>query len=216
MSVRLYAATTNSGKIKEFNQMTQVHGVVVMPLPGMEELPVVEETGATFSANARLKAEAYSLAAQGDAAGQLVFADDSGLCVDVLHGAPGVFSARYALYSEGKDISAPPSSARIFMDSDNNSKLLHELKHFDATHRQARFVCLIAVARSGKTLAEFTGEAHGTILDSPRGSGGFGYDPLFYFPELKKTFAELSVEEKSKYSHRGIAFRKMLASLDGL
>jgi len=229
MSAHLYAATTNPGKIKEYNQMARTCGVEVLPLQGLKDLPEVEETGHTFSANARLKAEAYSLVASkntdtGSNVEPLVFADDSGLCVDALDGKPGVHSARYSLndgYDETFNKIAPNNLDRPSIDAANNAKLLRDLEKRSlesgrGVSRNARFVCVIAVARNGKTLAEFTGEVHGAILNTPRGSGGFGYDPLFYFPELKKTFAELSEDEKSQYNHRGIAFRKMLESVDHL
>jgi len=227
MSVRLFAATTSSGKINEYNQMARIHGVEVFPLPGLKNLPDVKETGNTFYANARLKAEAYSLAVGkntdiGSPAGLLVFADDSGLCVDALDGAPGVFSSRYAANDGFESISmktGPIEPGQSEIDAANNAKLLREMKKKSLHQAQdeplnARFVCVIAVARNGEIIAEFTGEVHGHILNAPRGSGGFGYDPLFYFPELKKTFAELLAEEKSKYSHRGIAFRKLLEYMD--
>ena len=154
----------------------------------------MSEDGVTFDENARKKAEHYSRFAPG----KIVLADDSGLEVDALGGAPGVHSARYAATS-------PAENAN---DQANNARLLRELSH--AADRSARFVCAIAAAQDGRTLATFRGEAHGQILDSPRGSGGFGYDPLFVFPALEKTFAELTPEEKAIVSHRGAAFRKFL------
>ena len=157
------------------------------------------EDDATFEANARKKAEAYSLYAPGE----IVIADDSGLEVDALGGAPGVHSARYAA-----DDPYPAESNTD--DEANNSKLIREIKNIAPEKRSGRFVCWIAAARDGYTLAVFEGKAEGSILDAPRGTNGFGYDPLFYFPQIRKTFAELSAEEKAKYSHRGAAFRKFL------
>jgi XTP/dITP diphosphohydrolase len=159
----------------------------------------VIEDGATFEANARKKAEAYSRYAPSE----IVIADDSGLEVGALDGAPGVHSARYA--------ADEPHAAETNTDDEaNNAKLIREIKKVSREKRTGRFVCWIAVARDGKTLAVFEGKAEGVILEEPRGTNGFGYDPLFYFPEIGKTFAELSAEEKAKYSHRGTAFRKFL------
>jgi XTP/dITP diphosphohydrolase len=121
----------------------------------------------------------------------------------VLNGAPGVHSARYA--------ADKPAQADANTDDEaNNARVLRELKDVPPAIRTGRFVCVLAAARDGKTLATFRGTAEGIILDTPRGANGFGYDPLFYFPQIKKTFAELTAEEKSKYSHRGAAFRKFL------
>jgi len=175
------------------------HGIEVTPLPKFSSLTPVVEDGATFEANARKKAETYSQ----HAAGELVIADDSGLEVDALNGAPGVHSARYAA-------NEPHAAEANTDDKANNAKLVREIRRVPPEQRSARFVCWIAAARAGKTLAVFEGKAEGTILDRPRGSNGFGYDPLFYFPSIKKTFAELSPEEKAKYSHRGAAFRAFL------
>ena len=132
--------------------------------------------------------------------GRAVTADDSGLGVDALGGAPGVRSARYAADKNDENSS----------DAANNARLLREVAHVPNAQRQAQFVCVIAAARDGSTLATFRGETEGVILHTLRGSGGFGYDPLFYFAELGKTFAELSAEEKAKVSHRGKAFRTFL------
>lgn len=191
---RVLIATSNPGKLRDFAGAAAAHGIAVAALPGFDSLPSVSEDGATFEANARKKAEHYSRFAPGE----IVLADDSGLEVDTLGGAPGVHSARYAATS-------PEENAD---DGANNARLLRELVH--ASDRNARFVCVIAAARDGQTLATFRGEARGLILDAPRGSGGFGYDPLFFFPALDKTFAELTLEEKATVSHRGAAFRRFL------
>jgi len=168
-------------------------------LPNFASLPLVIEDGATFEANARKKAESYSQYA----AGELVIADDSGLEVDALGGAPGVHSARYA--------ADQPHTAEANTDDDaNNAKLIREIKRVPVARRSGRFVCWIAAARGGKTLAVFEGKAEGMILEEPQGSNGFGYDPLFYFPAIQKTVAELTAEEKAKYSHRGAAFKQFL------
>ena len=189
-------ATSNAGKLRDFAAAAAEHGIEVGGLPGFASLPPVAEDEPTFEANARKKAEAYSRFA----AGAMVLADDSGLEVKALGGAPGVRSARYAASSAEENAS----------DTANNARLLQELKDVPDDRRQAQFVCVIVVAREGKALASFRGEAQGLILHAPRGSGGFGYDPLFYFPVLGKTFAELSAAEKARVSHRGQAFRKFL------
>jgi XTP/dITP diphosphohydrolase len=132
-----------------------------------------------------------------------VLADDSGLEVDALGGAPGVHSARYA--------ADEPHAAETNTDDEaNNARVLRELAGVTAEKRTARFVCVLVVARDGQTLQTFRGVAEGVILDAPRGKHGFGYDPLFYFPQIGKTFAELSAVEKAQYSHRGAAFRAFL------
>jgi XTP/dITP diphosphohydrolase len=200
---RILIATSNPGKLRDFAGAAARNGVEIAPLPGFSSLPGVVEDGATFEANARKKAEAYSLSA----AGQIVLADDSGLEVDALGGEPGVHSARYA--------AAEPHKADANTDDQaNNTRLIRELRGIPPDQRQGRFVCLLAAARDGKTLQVFRGAAEGILLDSPRGDNGFGYDPLFYFPEIQKTFAELSAKEKAEYSHRGEAFRKCLQWFD--
>ena len=140
--------------------------------------------------------------------GALVLADDSGLEVDALSGAPGVHSARYA--------AEEPHTAECNTDDDaNNARVLRELAEVSHERRTARFVCVLAAARNGQTVSTFRGTAEGIILESGRGSNGFGYDPLFYFPQIGKTFAELSPEEKAQYSHRGAAFRAFLSWCQG-
>ncbi len=184
------------------------HGVKVEGVPNFSSLPGVVEDGLTFEANARKKAEAYSKYVLDE----IVVGDDSGLEVDALHGAPGVHSARYAAPDlHGKE---PHEADANTDDEANNARVLRELKEVRFERRCGRFVCVLAAARNGATLATFRGVTEGMILDAPRGKNGFGYDPLFYFPEVKKTFAELSAEEKSEYSHRGKAFRALLAWLE--
>jgi XTP/dITP diphosphohydrolase len=196
---RILIATSNPGKIRDFAGAASVYGIEVEPLPNFSSLASVIEDGATFEANARKKAEAYSR----HAAGELVIADDSGLEVDALGGAPGVHSARYA--------ADEPHAAETNTDDDaNNAKLVREIRRVPSEKRTGRFVCWIAAAREGKTLEVFNGKAEGIIIEQARGSNGFGYDPLFYFPGIGKTFAELAPEEKAKYSHRGAAFRAFL------
>ena len=199
MTKRVLVATSNTGKLRDFAGAAAGFGIEISTIPELTSLPPVVEDQSTFEANARKKAEAYSQYA----VGEIVLADDSGLEVNALDGAPGVHSARYA--------AQVPHLAEDNTDDDaNNARLLRELRNVPAEKRSARFVCVIAAAREGKTLAVFRGEAAGIILEGPRGGNGFGYDPLFYFPQIGKTFAELSAEEKAKYSHRGAAFREFL------
>lgn len=218
---RVLVATSNPGKIRDLIGAARAHDVVIEPLPGFASLPSVVEDGLTFEANARKKAEAYSKYAEGE----IVIADDSGIEVDALKGAPGVRSARYAAddpqviaQQMGANASAGSEQALGHQQHDansddeaNNARLLRELHDVPDEFRTGRFVCVIAAARNGHTLATFHGKAEGVILHAPRGSNGFGYDPLFYFPEIRKTFAELRAEEKAGYSHRGAAFRAFLA-----
>ncbi|HVP63737.1 MAG TPA: RdgB/HAM1 family non-canonical purine NTP pyrophosphatase [candidate division Zixibacteria bacterium] len=199
--MKVLIASSNSGKLRDFSAAARAHGVEVALIPNFGEIPEAVEDGTTFEENARKKAEHYSHYAKGT----LVLADDSGLEVDALDGAPGVTSARYA---------AGASQSGNSSDEANNSRLLRELDHLPQAQRTARFVCVISAARDGREIASFRGEAEGQVLTAARGTGGFGYDPLFYFPSLKKTFAELSPEEKANVSHRGAAFRKFLEWCD--
>lgn len=196
---RILIATSNPGKLRDFAGAAAPHGIEIDSLPNFASLPSVIEDGLTFEENARKKAEQYSRYA----AGEIVVADDSGLEVDALNGAPGVHSARYAA-------DQPHLADENTDDEANNARLLRELRRVPPEKRRARFACVLAAARDGQTLATFRGMAEGVILDSPRGTNGFGYDPLFYFPQIQKTFAELSAEEKARYSHRGAAFRQFL------
>lgn len=166
-------------------------------LPGFDALPPFEENASTFAENAAGKALHYSRLCSG-----FVFADDSGLVVPALGGAPGAQSARYA---------GPGASS-----AERNAKLLRAMQGKIGIERQAHFVCAIALAEAGHARAIVTGRVDGEILEAPRGQQGFGYDPLFFFPSLLKTFAELSAQEKNRYSHRGAAFRKLLAFLTAL
>jgi XTP/dITP diphosphohydrolase len=196
---RILIATSNAGKLRDFAGAAVAHGIEISAIPGFASLPTVVEDGLTFEENARKKAGEYSR----HAVGEIVVADDSGLEVDALHGAPGVHSARYAA-------DQPHLADENTDDEANNSRVLRELRSVPREKRTGRFVCVLAAARDGQTLATFRGTAEGVILDAPRGTGGFGYDPLFYFPQIQKTFAELSAEEKARYSHRGAAFRMLL------
>ena len=207
---RILIATSNPGKLRDFAGAAARHGIEIAGVPDFASLPAVVEDGLTFEANARKKAEEYSR----HVPGEIVVADDSGLEIDALEGAPGVHSARYAAPDlQNKE---PHEAESNTDDEANNARVLRELKSVPCERRGGRFVCVLAAARDGKTLATFRGGAEGIILDAPRGGNGFGYDPLFYFPEIGKTFAELSAEEKSKYSHRGAAFSDFLRWFEGL
>ena len=199
--VKLFLASSNPGKLKEYRVLTETASssvsVELALVPEFASLPAFEENAPTFAENAAGKALHYSRLHDG-----LVFADDSGLVVPALEGAPGVHSARYA----GVDAT---NSQRI-------EKLLREMLTKIGKDRAAHFVCAIALARKGRALAIVTDRVDGEILDSPRGAGGFGYDPVFYFPSLGKAFAELSGEEKNLHSHRGRAFRRLLEVLPGM
>ena len=196
---RVLIATSNPGKLRDFAGAAAVHGIEIAGIPNFSSLPLAVEDGQTFEENARKKAEEYSQYVPGE----IVVADDSGLEIDALHGAPGVHSARYA--------AEQPHHADANTDDEaNNARVLREMRDVPAEERTGRFVCVLVAARDGTALQTFRGVAEGIILDAPRGTNGFGYDPLFYFPEIHKTFAELSAEEKSKYSHRGAAFRQFL------
>jgi XTP/dITP diphosphohydrolase len=188
----VYCATGNTGKLKEFQLAAQGTGIDVELLPGFRSLPECEEDGATFAENAAIKARHYGPHAAG-----LLFADDSGLVVDALDGAPGVRSARFA---------GPGAN-----DQRNNCLLLERLH--GVRHRTARFVCVIALAQGGDVRGLFEGSAEGVILEEPSGAGGFGYDPLFYYPQFGCTFGEASEERKLAVSHRGQAFAALLRSL---
>jgi XTP/dITP diphosphohydrolase len=198
---RVFVASSNPGKLADFVAAAETYNVDVLPLPRTKQIAPPEETGSTFAENAKLKAIFYSC----HAPGELLIADDSGLAVEALHGEPGVRSARYA---EDAGISSGDP------DEANNQLLLRRTETIPDAQRQCAFICTIAAARDGRTLQTFTAEARGMLLKAPRGSNGFGYDPLFYFPELGKSFAELSREEKLRVSHRGAAFRMFLQWMD--
>jgi len=191
---RVLIATSNAGKLRDFAAAAGAFGVTIAGLPNFDSLPQPIEDQPTFEGNARKKAEHYSRFAPGE----LVLADDSGLEVAALGGAPGMHSARYAAMGGQRNAD----------DAANNARLLRELA--GKADRSARFFCVIAVARNGVTLATFRGEVGGEILEAARGGGGFGYDPLFFYPALGRSFGELTNEEKARISHRGQAFRKFL------
>ena len=215
----IYAATKNQGKLREFSECASEQGVEVLALPGIEFMPEPVEDAATFEGNAELKAVAYSkLALAAGQKGLMVFADDSGLEVEALGGEPGVRSARFA-----DDLGFEVGSGT--KDERNNRAVLSLLRDLSreleadggviAGERGARFVCALALAKDGEVVLRARGEVEGQMLDAPRGTDGFGYDPLFLVPELGKTLAEVSGEEKWAVSHRGNAFRELLRQLVG-
>lgn len=193
--MKLYCATTNPGKLREFRLIVQYFGaerVTVDTLENIRDIEPPEETGATFEENAAIKAVYYSRFASGP-----LFADDSGLAVDGLDGAPGVYSARYAGEHAG--------------DAANNQLLFDNLRGIE--NRTARFVCVIALAEAGVLKGHWRGEVEGRIIDDLLGSEGFGYDPLFYFEPFGKTFGQVPAERKLLVSHRSKAIELMLKSL---
>jgi len=205
MDLRLLAATTSAGKLRDFRTAAQAYNIAIEPLPGLTDIPAPEEDGATFLANATLKALYYSKFAPGE----LVVADDSGLEVDALHGAPGVRSARFAA-----DLGLTDSpDANDNSDVWNNVVLLQQLAKVPAEARTARYRCVLVAARNGYAEQIAEGTVEGIILEAPRGTGGFGYDPLFFLPELDQSMAEISLETKLGLSHRGRALRAMLEQL---
>jgi XTP/dITP diphosphohydrolase len=189
-ATRLFLATTNEGKIAEIRHALEELHIQLTTLRDIEEFEVCEEDQATVLENAIFKAMFYSR--YSDA---ITLADDTGLEVDALGGNPGVHSARYAGETATYD--------------ENNRKLLGELNGVPGDKRTARFVCVMALGFRGRLIKSFSGTCEGSIVTEPRGSGGFGYDPLFYIPSLKKTFAELTREEKNKISHRGKALERV-------
>jgi XTP/dITP diphosphohydrolase len=201
--VKLFLASSNPGKLAEYRVLAAAPAsanavpIELELLPNFASLPAFEEDAATFAENAAGKALHYSRLCE-----ELVLADDSGLVVPALGGAPGVRSARYA--------------GGHATNAERIEKLLNEMRDKTGTARSAHFVCAIALAKRGRAIAIVTDRVHGEILEQRRGSEGFGYDPVFYFPTLKKTFAEISKEEKNQHSHRGKAFRRLLAALSSM
>jgi len=201
----IYIATSNEGKLRDFAAVAAEHRIDIAGIPDFKAIAAAREDAPTFEANACKKAEHYSRFLKD----QVVLADDSGLKVDALGGAPGVRSARYA--ADAKNARGGHANSD---DDANNERLLREMVDVPDERRTAQFVCEIAAARNGRLLALFHGEVNGTILHSRQGHGGFGYDPIFYVWHLGKTFAELTAEEKTGISHRGQAFRKFLKWYD--
>jgi|ERR1700682_4811298 len=196
--VKLYLASSNPGKLAEYRELARTASpnlaLTIELLPDFDSVPPFDENAPTFAENAAGKALHYSRVREG-----LVFADDSGLVVPALGGVPGVQSARYA----------GPNATSV----ERSAKLLGALHGKLGAKRRAYFVCAITLAERGRAKAIVTGRVDGEILAAPRGAQGFGYDPIFYFPPLKKSFAELSREEKNQHSHRGRTFRKLLGFL---
>jgi XTP/dITP diphosphohydrolase len=203
MAQILYVASSNPGKLRDFAVAAQVFQFDVVPLPGLREIPAPEEDGLTFEDNARLKAVYYS----GFAPGHIVIADDSGLEVDALDGEPGVRSARFA-----EDAGFAPATVAD-VDTRNNLYLLERVAPLRAGAVTARYRCVIAAGHEGRILTTAEGAVEGEIISEPRGSGGFGYDPLFYLPSLGKTMAEIDLKQKQRLSHRGKAFAALLQGM---
>jgi len=201
--IRLYVATSNPGKLRDFAVAAEELGIGIEPLPGLPDIPAPPENEPTFAANARAKGIYYSRFAPRE----LVLADDSGLEVDALNGDPGVRSARYA---EDTGYLLDSSAGT---DEKNNLYLLSRLENVLEKSRSARYRCVLAAARDG--VVAFTGEGavEGQILREPRGAGGFGYDPLFYLPAFGKTMAEIDLATKHQISHRGQALRALVLSI---
>lgn len=194
--MELVVATRNAGKLQEIRRLLEARGIRVLSLADFPELPEVVEDGATFADNALKKGREIA-----GWTGRLTLADDSGLAVAVLDGAPGVYSARYA--GEGAD------------DAANNRKLLAQLTGIAAGRRQAAFVCVMALCPPTGECHLFSGRVEGEILEAPRGEAGFGYDPLFLVPEFGRTMAELPLDLKNRISHRGQALRLVVTHLLG-
>jgi XTP/dITP diphosphohydrolase len=204
----LYVASSNQGKLRDFRAAAAACSLQIKPLPKLAVIPAPEENGQSFAANAALKAVYYSRFA----AGEMVVADDSGLEVDALGGAPGVRSARFA-----SDASFAGSfCVSDSIDTRNNLLLLERMVGVPAARRTARYRCALAAARDGQVLYTAEGLVEGMILKAPRGRGGFGYDPLFYLPELQRTMAEIDLETKNTLSHRGRAIAALLPMLSAI
>jgi XTP/dITP diphosphohydrolase len=191
--IRLYCASGNPGKLREFRMAAEGRpDIDIELLPGFQQIPECVEDGATFEENAVRKAQHYGAYTEG-----LLFADDSGIEVDALQGAPGVYSARF---------SGPQAT-----DERNNRLLLEKLQ--DVGMRRARFVCVIALAERGRVRGIFRGAVEGEIAAQPKGANGFGYDPLFFYAPFGCTFGEVAAQRKFAVSHRGQALRAMLQFL---
>jgi len=204
----LYVATTNKGKLGDFSAAAAtLHGepITLEPLPGLKDIPAPAEDELTFAGNARIKALFYSQLAPE----AIVVADDSGLEVDALDGAPGVRSARYA---DDMHFDAPTLS----VDERNNGCLLKALTDIAQPLRNGRYRCALAAAQNGSLIAEGDGSVEGEILFVPRGTNGFGYDPLFYLPALDRTMAEIDAATKLSVSHRGRAFRSLIENMQNI
>lgn len=191
----LIIATKNAGKANDFRLLLEPKGFKIKTLLDFPEIPEVEETGYTFEENARLKAETISTLL-----GAPVLADDSGIMIDAFDGQPGVFSARFA---------GEPKS-----DAANNAKVLAMFGEMEDVSRQAHFHCTLVLAHPEKESLVVEGKVSGEIALFPKGDNGFGYDSLFYYPELNKTFAELTNQEKNTFSHRAQALKQLDKQID--
>jgi XTP/dITP diphosphohydrolase len=189
--MKIFLASSNPGKLREYRELAGDAALEIALLPNFRDIPEFEETAPTFAENSAGKALYYSKFAD-----ETVLADDSGLVVPALGGAPGVFSARYA----------GPNAT----DADRVQKLLRAMAGMKGPERRAYFVCVTSLARQGRALAVVSDQCDGLIAAEPKGTGGFGYDPVFYFESLGQTYAQLTSAEKHVYSHRGKAFRKIL------
>lgn len=192
--MELLVATRNAGKLREIRELLADEGFTVYGLADFPDLPEVVEDGDTFQANALKKACQIARLT-----GKATLADDSGLAVEALNGAPGVYSARYA----GDDAD----------DAANNRKLLRELRGVPSEKRSAAFCCAMALVTSDGTVHEVSGRVEGVILEASRGEGGFGYDPLFWLPDYQQSMAEIPLRDKNRISHRGQALSKILPIL---
>ena len=195
--MKIVLATHNQGKIREFQEAFAELGWEAVPISKVADLPDPEETGATFEENALQKARAYAAAI-----GEPVLSDDSGIIADALGDRPGIYSARYAgVHGD---------------DEANNQKLIRDLAPYHGEERKGRYVCVVALVWPDGRAVTAEGTCEGIIRDFYAGTGGFGYDPLFYLPELGKTMAEITLEEKNGISHRGRALRALIEKLKGL
>lgn len=192
--MKILLASSNPGKLREYRELAPGTSLEIELLPQIREIPPFDESAPTFAENAAGKALHYSRHTT-----EFVLADDSGLVVPALGGAPGVRSARYA----GPDAT----------DADNVRKLLREMEGREGDERRARFVCVIVVARQGRVLVVASDFAEGVLAKEPRGENGFGYDPIFCFPDTGRTYAQVLSDEKNRHSHRGRAFRKVVQYL---
>ena len=202
MVTKTLVATTNPGKMAEFKAMLNDENIEWLTLADFGDIDEVEEDGDTFAENARKKALGYA-----EAAGCMTIADDSGLCIDALDGAPGVNSARFS----GPKL---PEEERSLIDHRNIAKVLELMKDVPDDKRTARFVCSLCVAMGDTVLLEVSGAMEGVIIRQEQGDGGFGYDPIMFVPEFGKTVAQLSAEQKNRISHRGNAIAKLKPRLE--
>lgn len=192
--MKIVLATHNQGKIREFTESFQEIGWEAIPIQAVADVPDPKETGSTFMENALQKARAYA-----EAVNMPVLSDDSGIIAEALGDRPGIYSARYAGHHGD--------------DEANNQKLMADLAAYPLEKRKGRYVCAVALVWPDGRSVTAEGICEGVIRDFYAGTGGFGYDPLFYLPEFGKTMAQISLEEKNRISHRGRALRALLEKL---